>query len=50
MKREYSKPEIQVIRLQQTQMLCSSPESLANQEFDLLDSENEKIISESDVW
>ena len=50
MKKGYIKPEIQVVRLLQTQMLCSSPQSLANEEYQLLDSESEKIISESDVW
>ena len=50
MKREYINPEIQVVVLQQTQMLCSSPQSLANEEFQLLNDENDKIVSESEVW
>ena len=50
MKKEYMKPQVEVVKIQQSQMLCSSPQSLANEEFQLLNDENDKIVSESEVW
>ena len=53
MKKEYINPEIQVVKMQQTQMLCSSLTDvmvLDDTPIDLFDDPTDDIEEVEDVW
>lgn len=50
MKKEYINPEILVVRIQQSQMLCASIQSLDNTSVNMIDDADKKITDENDVW
>lgn len=53
MKKEYSNPEIYVIKLQQPQMLCSSLTDIMGKDdtpVELFNDTNDIIVDESSVW
>lgn len=50
MKKEYISPILQVVKIQQTQMLCSSPQSLDDEDFELLQDDEDDVQDIEDIW
>lgn len=50
MKKEYIKPEMLVVKIQQTQMLCASPLGLDDAPVDILPDDEDKIDDVEDIW
>ena len=50
MKKEYISPILQVVKIQQTQMLCASPQSLDAEDFELLQEDEDDVQDIEDIW
>jgi hypothetical protein len=50
MKKEYISPILQVVKIQQTQMLCASPQSLDDEILDVLQDDEDDIQDLEDIW
>ena len=49
MKKEYMTPQVEVVKIQQSQMLCASPMSLDDEIVDVLD-DKDAINDVEDIW
>jgi hypothetical protein len=50
MKKEYISPILQVVKIQQAQMLCASPESLENEIMDVFPDDEDDIQDVEEIW
>ena len=50
MKKEYISPILQVVKIQQAQMLCGSPQSLNDEAIDVLQDDDDDIQDVEDIW
>ena len=50
MKKEYMTPQVEVVKIQQSQMLCASPMSLDNEVVDVLQDDEDDINDVEDIW
>ena len=50
MKKKYISPILQVVKIQQAQMLCASPQSLNDEAIDVLLEDDDDIQDVEDIW
>lgn len=50
MKKKYIEPVQQVIKIQQSQMLCASPLSLDDTDINMMTDDSKLITDENDIW
>ena len=50
MKKEYMTPQVEVVKIQQSQMLCASPMSLDDEVVDVLQDDGDAINDVEDIW
>jgi hypothetical protein len=50
MKKKYISPILQVVKIQQAQMLCTSPQSLNDEAIDVLQDDDDDIQDVEDIW
>ena len=50
MKRQYMKPEMEVVKIQQTQMLCGSPYDDIKSPVDTYDDPEDVISDKGSIW
>ena len=50
MKRQYMKPEMEVVKIQQTQMLCGSPYDDIKSPVDTYDDPEDVITDKGSIW